>query len=87
MTLTMERVELKVDTLIKTVGDTREDNDGHLVGTGLLGSILRLTFRVDDRFRLYDKWVALAVGFSFAFIPLGGVVWWLISDKLDGLLR
>lgn len=87
MTQTMQRVETKVDELKRTVGHAGRDEHGHVVGTGMAGHLARLDKQVDDKFTRYDRWISRAIGFGIALVPLGGLIWWLLSERLAHLLR
>lgn len=87
LTQTLQRVEAKLDVLAKIVGSSEEDERGEQVGTGLVGTVMRLTKHVKDRFNVYDKWRFIAWGFLAACGVFGPVLWWLLDSKLEALLK
>jgi hypothetical protein len=84
---TVQRVEKKLDELLKSVGSENEDEHGDRVGTGVVGRLMRLEHDVNTRFRLYDGWSKMAAGFGAAAVIFGSVIGWLVLDKLSHLLR
>lgn len=82
-----QRVEKKLDDLIKAVGSESEDDRGVRIGTGVVGRLMRLETNVGKRFALYDGWTKLVIGFSACAAVLVPVVWWLVSDKLSIVLK
>ncbi len=87
LTEVSQRIEKKLDEALKALGGEREDERGELVGTGIVGRLMRLEHNVAKRFGLYDGWVKLGMGFTAAVLVLGPVIWWLTSDKLSIVLK
>lgn len=87
LTEVVQRVETKLDTLLKTVGLEGEDQRGEKVGTGMVGRVMRLETSVARRFGIYDGWVKLVVGFTAAAAVFLPILWWLTSGKLEVVLR
>lgn len=81
--LVMQRIETKLDALATTVGFTGHDEHGKLIGAGVAGDLARLKARVD----FYDRWRDRLAAFGSAIVVTGAVIWWLISDKVSGVLR
>lgn len=76
-----------IDSLKKTVGYVGTDERGELIGEGIAGDLGRLKERVDKRFSRYDAWeraAAVAVATATIFIV---AIWWLVQQKIEGLLR
>jgi hypothetical protein len=71
----------------RCLGHEEEDARGVTFGTGLVGRHIRLQARVDGRFKLYDDWRNLAIGCIATLTLMTGVVWWLVQNKLDEVLR
>lgn len=82
-----QRVEKKLDALIKSVGEESEDGRGEKVGTGAIGRLMRLETNVGRRFALYDGWVKVVVGFTAAAAILLPAIWWLVSGHLEKVLK
>lgn len=80
-----QRVEIKVDALIKAVGEEHEDERGQRVGTGVIGRLMRLEASVAKRFGLYDGWLKIGTGFAAAIALAWAVVWFLVKDRLGFL--
>lgn len=85
--LVWQRIEGKVDGLIKTVGREDEDEYGRPVGVGIIGRLMRLEKRVDRRFSLYDGWKKYAAGIAAGAGVLFLVIWWLVGDRLGAILK
>ena len=82
-----QRVEKKLDALIKSVGEEGEDGRGEKVGTGAIGRLMRLETTVSKRFGIYDGWVREVVGFTAAAAILLPAIWWLVSGHLEKVLK
>jgi hypothetical protein len=81
-TLVLQRIEGKLDSVIKTVGFHGTDERGQLIGTGIAGDLARLKRHVGR----YDGWVKYAAGALASVSVLGAVIWWLVQNRL-GFLR
>lgn len=84
---TVQRVEGKLDELLKTVGAEGEDERGGKVGTGLVGRVMRLETYCRARFRQYDRWTAMGMGALAAMVFLAPLIWWLAGDKLAAIFQ
>ncbi len=82
-----QRIEGKVDGLVKTIGSQDEDERGERVGTGVIGRLMRLETTVARRFSLYDGWAKLVIGFTAAAVIAGPIIWWLVSGRLSPILQ
>lgn len=87
LTEVVQRVEGKLDALLKSMGSEAEDERGTRVGTGVVGRLMRLETSVAKRFSQYDGWVKLVVGFTAAVAVAAPIIWWLVSSKLEVLLK
>lgn len=87
MAQTLQRVESKVDDVMKILGHGGEDEQGRPIGTGLVGTVMRLSKHVGDRFRLYDRWMALAIGGIAVGLPMAVAIWWLIQERVAEVLK
>ena len=85
--LVTQRVEGKLDRLIKVLGSEDEDERGRRVGTGVVGRLMRVETTVAKRFSLYDGWIKMAAGFSAAVLIAAPVIWWLVSSKVAHVLK
>lgn len=66
--------------IIKVLG---EENDAGNGGTGILGRLAR----IENRQSAYDRWAQRILGgFATASVCIA-VVWWIIQDKVAGVLR
>lgn len=83
----VQRVETKLDRLLKAIGEETEDEYGVRTGTGLVGRLMRLETSVAKRFGQYDGWVKLVVGFTAAAAVFGPVIWWLTAAKLEVVFK
>lgn len=97
-TLVLQRIEtamkdgfaalrLEVASIKETVGHVGTDDRGDLIGTGIAGDLGRLRQRVDRRFGQYDGWIKYAAGALASITVLGAVIWWLVQNKIDAVLR
>jgi hypothetical protein len=71
---------VKVDALAQAVGTEDYDHHGQRIGTGVRGRIMRLELRV-------DLWRNRIIGALFAGSVLIACVWWLVQDKVGGVLK
>lgn len=77
-TLVLQRIEKKLDGVIKTVGFHDTDERGKLIGTGIAGDLARLKQHVGR----YDGWIKYAAGALASISVLGAVIWWLVQERL-----
>lgn len=79
----LARLEEKMGRLTEAVGTRGLDEHGAVIGTGITGDVARLQQRlyVIDGWRRY-----LAGGMAVAAIFLA-IIWWLLSDKVELLLK
>lgn len=87
MILAVQRVEKSIADILTAVGMEKEDGQGGYSGTGLLGRARRTEIRQDKLERLYRQWIAYGAGFVSCFTVIAGVVWWLIGDKIELVLK
>lgn len=87
LTEVVQRVEKKLDDLLKSVGSESEDHRGEKIGTGVVGKVMRLEAAVAKRFGQYDGWVKIVVGFTACAAMLLPALWWLTGGRISGLLR
>lgn len=85
----VQRVEDKLDKLLKAIGEEHESERGEKLGTGLIGRMMRHEIEDAKRFSdlarrisRWDRWKLLATGFGAAVVFLGPVLWWLVSDRI-----
>jgi hypothetical protein len=69
------------------IGGEDADQYGHPIGTGLTGRLMRLEIEVGRRGRIYEGLSKYAAGAVAATALLGVVIWWLLGDKLETLLK
>jgi len=86
-TMTMQRVEAKMDTILMLVGSEEEDGDGGYKGVGLLGRMRRVEDSQNNLLSKYKTWIAWGGGFCTAGVSMTAFIWWLISDKLELVLK
>ena len=77
----------EIASIKETVGHVGTDERGDLIGTGIAGDLGRLRQRVDRRFGQYDGWIKYAAGALASITVLGAVIWWLVQNKIDAVLR
>lgn len=85
--MTGQRIEKKLDEALNALGGEREDERGEKVGTGIIGRLMRVEASVTRRFAQYDGWVKLVVGFTAAVAVFGPILWWLLQERLAGVLK
>jgi hypothetical protein len=73
--------------LARSIGTESQDEYGVPVGTGIVGRLMRLERDVQRRFATWDGWVKTATGAIAAATVLGGVLWWLLGERLGELLK
>lgn len=76
-----------LEALTAAIGSESRDEYGQPVGTGIVGRLMRLERDVQKRFATWDGWVKTATGAAMAAGLLGGVLWWLVGDRLGELLK
>lgn len=77
----------QLDRLFRLVGDERENEEGRIIRTGLLGKIHGLNERMDQRFRFYDMWKERGIGIFMATSVLILVIWWFAKDGLHDVFK
>lgn len=85
--MTLQRVEGKMDTILMLVGSEEEDGDGGYKGVGLLGRMRRVEESQNTLLSKYKTWIAWGGGFCTAGVSMTAFIWWLISDKLELVLK
>jgi len=81
------QIEQMLKHLTDAIGSERQDEYGQPVGTGIVGRLMRLERDVQRRFATWDGWAKTATGAAMAATVLGGVLWWLLHDKLEAILK
>ena len=76
-----------LEILTAAIGSESQDEYGKPVGTGIVGRLMRLERDVQRRFAVWDGWVKTATGAALAAGILGGVLWWLLGERLAELLK
>lgn len=76
-----------LEHLTAAIGTESQDEYGQPIGTGIVGRLMRLERDVQRRFATWDGWVKTATGAAMAATLLGGVLWWLLGDRLALLLK
>ena len=76
-----------LESLTAAIGSESQDEYGQPIGTGIVGRLMRLEHDVQRRFATWDGWVKTATGAAMAATLLGGVLWWLLGDRLAELLK
>lgn len=78
----VQRVEGKLDKLLRAIGDEGEDEHGARIGTGLTGRLMRLEVSVRRRFHLYDRWTWIATGVVTTAGVAAAIIWWLVENRV-----
>ncbi len=60
-----------------------EENDAGTGGTGILGRLAR----IEARQNAYDRWLQRMMGAFATASVMVAVLWWVIQDKVAGVLR
>ncbi len=81
------QIEQMLKDLTHAIGTESHDEYGQPVGTGIVGRLMRLERDVQRRFATWDGWVKTATGAAMAATVLGGVLWWLLGERLGELLK
>ena len=81
------QIEQMLKDLTHAIGTESHDEYGAPVGTGIVGRLMRLERDVQRRFATWDGWVKTATGAAMAATVLGGVLWWLLGERLGELLK
>ena len=81
------QIEQMLKDLTHAIGSESHDEYGQPVGTGIVGRLMRLERDVQKRFATWDGWVKTATGAVMAAGLLGGVIWWLLGERLAELLK
>ena len=81
------KIEEMLTGLTKAIGSESQDEYGKPIGTGIVGRLMRLERDVQRRFATLDGWTRTAAGVAMAAAVLGGVLWWLVGEKLALLLK
>ncbi len=76
-----------LEKLNLAIGSEGEDEYGKPIGTGIVGRLMRLERDVQRRFATLDGWTRTATGVAMAAAVLGGVLWWLVRERLAELLK
>lgn len=84
---THDEIYALLEALTEAIGTERLDEYGKPVGTGIVGRLMRLERDVQRRFATWDGWVKTATGAAMAATVLGGVLWWLLGERLGELLK
>jgi hypothetical protein len=92
--MTMQRIEGKVDAMIKSIGWESTDERGEPIGTGIVGRLMRSEHRqvafekkVEARFTIQSGWIRYAAGAMAAAAIFIGVIWWIIGDKVEHVVK
>lgn len=78
-----QRVEGKLDELMRLIGKEEEDGSGGYTGTGLVGRVRRSESSVEALMQKYKAWIAWGTGFCTALMAAVAVIWWLVADKME----
>ena len=81
------QIEQMLKDLTHAIGTESHDEYGQPVGTGIVGRLMCLERDVQKRFATWDGWVKTATGAAMAATVLGGVLWWLLGERLGELLK
>lgn len=85
--MTLQRVEGKMDAILLLVGSEEEDGEGGFKGVGLLGRMRRVEESQNTLLSKYKTWIAWGGGFITAGSAMTAFIWWLVSDKLELVLK
>jgi hypothetical protein len=83
----IERIETKLDDLVRVIGFSDRDEHGVLIGTGIAGDLARLKAKVDARFSRDDGRVRYLAGAAAAAGLFLAVIWWLIRHRLETIFQ
>lgn len=72
----------------KAIGhETRRWEGDQETAEGLVGEIIRLRRRVNERFTLYDRVQAAAVAIFGTISVFLAVIWWLVKDRVGAIFH
>lgn len=92
--ITLQRIEtaltgLKADVqkLADAVGWEKLDEKGEPIGTGLTGRVMRVENTVKAKVTAFEGMRKYATGATAGMGLMIVAIWWLIADKVQGLLK
>lgn len=92
--ITLQRIEtalsgLKTDVqkLTDAVGWEKHDEHGEPIGTGLTGRVMRVENTVRAKVTAFDGMRKYATGATAGMGLMIVAIWWLIADKVQGVLK
>lgn len=77
----------KVDSLTDAVGWEKLDEKGEPIGTGLTGRVMRVENNVKAKVTAFDGMRKYATGATAGMGLMMVAIWWLISDKIQEMLK
>lgn len=75
--------ETRHHQILKALGEEGLDERGQPIGTGVLGRVMRL----EGWRRAMDGWTRYGAGAMASAVLFATALWWLTSDKIEGLLK
>lgn len=69
------------------IGEEKEDGQGGLIGTGIVGRMRRAEKSIKDMLLQYKVWIAFGSGFMLCAGGFVAALWWLVGDKLAVVLK
>lgn len=82
-----QRIEGKLDDLLRLIGKEEEDGKGGYTGTGIVGRVRRAEDGQQALMAKYKAWIAWGTGFCTALMSSVAIIWWLVSDKVEFIFK
>ncbi|MEI9964357.1 MAG: hypothetical protein WDM92_06295 [Caulobacteraceae bacterium] len=84
---TLEDIKAILAEVREAIGWERRDERGQWIGVGLRGEIGRVGRLVSHELRHVDGWRKYLAGALAVLVPAALVIWWLVSKRVDVVLR
>ena len=84
---TLGALQSTAATMVTLLGEEKEDGQGNILSTGLLGRMRRIENTTENMVKKYERWIAFGSGFFLAASVLIAALWWVIGDRMSHLLR
>lgn len=83
ITMDAQSMKMTILDLKRAIGAEATDEDGRKTGDGIFGRV----GRIENRQLVLDRWTNRVIGIAMAATVFGSILWWLISGKLEAVLK